>query len=294
MKRYLPVSWSGKDKAFRVYDFSYFYKPGAMSMGIYDYPVSKIKYAFECCPYADGRYSEDSRDKAIDWLFAALQYDNADAERLALMVSIENICDKTDNTGFETVQDCLRSVYQTLMDDLNAFKEIIDFLGTATIDDSNQDAISAKADFDRIITSDVLFPMVCPRLVSKGRSVTYGISTLFALLVLDYWGMSKKNKAFKICQNCGKAFVPADNKAIRCERISPFDSRKTCKEDGKERKREKEYELIPDGKALRSKISYYTEMSKSGNMNLKKCAEIQVKKYKQQLDSLKKQYVTNE
>ena len=37
------------------------------------------------------------------------------------------------------------------------------------------------------------------------------------------------------CQNCGKYFIAASTKAKYCDRISPFSSRSTCKEDGAQR-----------------------------------------------------------
>lgn len=37
------------------------------------------------------------------------------------------------------------------------------------------------------------------------------------------------------CENCGKYFIPLRSDAIYCDRISPYNTRRTCKEDGSQR-----------------------------------------------------------
>ncbi|MBS4031476.1 MAG: hypothetical protein KGZ63_08655 [Clostridiales bacterium] len=46
----------------------------------------------------------------------------------------------------------------------------------------------------------------------------------------------KLGLAIKVCGNCGKYFVPLRRSdALYCDRISPFNASKTCKEDGSQR-----------------------------------------------------------
>jgi hypothetical protein len=71
------------------------------------------------------------------------------------------------------------------------------------------------------------------------------IATLYHLVMLK--------SPIKICANCGKYFVPLRRSdAVYCDRTSPFNSAKTCKEDGSQRTFEEKLKMDDVEKLRRS------------------------------------------
>lgn len=78
------------------------------------------------------------------------------------------------------------------------------------------------------------------------------ISTLYHLI--------KLKTPIKICANCSKYFVPLRRSdAIYCDRISPFNPTKTCKEDGSQRTFEEKLKM-DDAEKLRRSIYQTLQM----------------------------------
>jgi hypothetical protein len=78
------------------------------------------------------------------------------------------------------------------------------------------------------------------------------------LATLDH--LIKVGYAIKKCSNCGKYFIPLHRSdALYCDRISPFNSAKTCKEDGSQRTFEAKLKLN-EAEKLRRNIYQIKQM----------------------------------
>lgn len=64
----------------------------------------------------------------------------------------------------------------------------------------------------------------------------YACDSIEDVCIASLHHLIKLGHSIKACSNCGKFFVPfRRSDAIYCDRVSPFNSSKTCKEDGSQR-----------------------------------------------------------
>lgn len=65
---------------------------------------------------------------------------------------------------------------------------------------------------------------------------TYECETVEDACIASLHFLITRSYNIRKCENCGKYFIPLRSDAIYCDRISPFDKRRTCKTDGALRK----------------------------------------------------------
>jgi hypothetical protein len=81
----------------------------------------------------------------------------------------------------------------------------------------------------------------------------YTCDSIEDICIASLYHLIKLKTPIKICANCGKYFVPLRRSdAIYCDRISPFNTSKTCKEDGSQRTFEEKLKMNEAEKLRRS------------------------------------------
>ncbi|EYE89102.1 hypothetical protein Q428_04655 [Fervidicella metallireducens AeB] len=81
----------------------------------------------------------------------------------------------------------------------------------------------------------------------------YTCDSIEDICIASLYHLIKLKTPIKICANCGKYFVALRRSdAIYCDRISPFNAAKTCKEDGSQRTFEEKLKMNEAEKLRRS------------------------------------------
>lgn len=81
----------------------------------------------------------------------------------------------------------------------------------------------------------------------------YTCDSIEDICIASLYHLLKHRLAIKVCSNCNKYFVPLRRSdAIYCDRTSPFNSSKTCKEDGSQRTFEEKLKMDDTEKLRRS------------------------------------------
>ena len=76
---------------------------------------------------------------------------------------------------------------------------------------------------------------------------THNITNPIQLLDFEYSRLKKHNKSVKICQNCGRYFIPPKrNDTVFCQMPSPQNEKKTCQEIGPQIRRNEKRKNNPD------------------------------------------------
>lgn len=88
----------------------------------------------------------------------------------------------------------------------------------------------------------------------------YTCNSIEDVCVASLYHILKQNLVIKKCNNCNKYFVPLlRSDAIYCDRLSPHNPHKTCKEDGSQRTFENKLKM-DDAEKLRRKIYQAKQM----------------------------------
>ncbi|WP_139905479.1 DUF6076 domain-containing protein [Clostridium thermarum] len=88
----------------------------------------------------------------------------------------------------------------------------------------------------------------------------YTCDSIEDICIATLYHLIKLKTTIKICTNCGKYFVPLHRSdAVYCDRTSPFNPAKTCKEDGSQRTFEEKLKM-DDAEKLRRSIYQTLQM----------------------------------
>lgn len=202
----------------------------------------KVKNMVKTYPGYNDSLSIDSIEECFrHWLYYAVDEDEAPiAAELFRSSFTESICrileDEDAMRSCSTIGEFMTVCCEDYLSYIRAFALFFDALaadasGTA---DEFQTAIADefKSSADEMFD---LYSKKCSLQHKEGHVLiqTHRITNPIQLLTFEYCRLKKSGKSVKICQNCGRYFIPPKrNDAIFCPMPSPQNPERTCQKIG--------------------------------------------------------------
>ncbi len=207
---------------------------------VVDIYIERVKRMIISYPRAKEVIDAENIADCLNWLFVATYDDYPAASALFRRIMYDTVSDcitEYDSFSGVTVEKFYNFCYEKYLYELEKFYFYLDAI-----------VANAKGDIDesqrKCLEQLELYATEIYDSYTKNCRVKYGengierttipITTWHELLLFEYCRLKKENKAIKICQHCGKVFIPDNrtNITIYCNGVSPEDSSKTCREVG--------------------------------------------------------------
>lgn len=200
--------------------------------------TTKVENMIKAFPNYNAEASVENVTDGFRWLYGTIEDDELPvATELFRACFNEVVYDVADKSGsYECVGDFFAKCYEEYLTHLEAFSVYVDAIAAHNSDLADEFQKNMANDF--ISSTEELYDSYSRKCSVRHKNGNITVDTVqmknyLQLLTFEYCRMKKKNKLLKICENCGRYFIPpkrSDN--IYCAAPSPQNPKKTCSEVG--------------------------------------------------------------
>lgn len=259
--------------------------------------TTKVENMIKSFPDYNAEASKESVTNGFKWLYGTIEDEELPiATELFRGCFNEVILDVADRSGsYECVGDFFVKCYKEYLSNIEAFSVYVDAIAAynSGIDDEFQDEMAN----DFMSSAEELYDLYTRKCSVRHKNGTVTVDTVqmknfLQVLTFEYCRMKKENKPLKICENCGRYFIPQKRSdTIYCPAPSPQNPDKPCSEVGanfrqtvKRRNDPVEREYHTNSCRLQNMVRRLTETGAS---------EDHIAKYKNDLQQEKKKYLSD-
>ena len=259
--------------------------------------TTKVENMIKAFPDYNTVVSEESVTNGFKWLYGTIEDEELPvATELFRGCFNEVILDVAGRPGsYECVGDFFVKCYEEYISHIEAFSVYVDAIAAynSGIADEFQDEMANNF----ISSAEELYDLYTRKCSVRHKNGTVTVDTVqmknfLQVLTFEYCRMKKENKPLKICENCGRYFIPPKRSdSIYCPAPSPQNPDKPCSEVGanfrqtvKRRNDPVEREYHTNSCRLQNMVRRLTETGAS---------EDHIAKYKNELQQEKKKYLSD-
>lgn len=243
----LKVYYNGKSNSvFYPPDWDFDYEVGEMLLEVYEAHTSWISELVEEYLYRDREPNEENITEAIESIFseetefdAVVEWSMAKASFVnSLWIYLGAIMEgNKEPKKIRTVGEFLDACVEEYCIELDGFRVFFEAIVAKDTGDDSDEVLRLTKSFEEIFRKDHKIQRIGYELIfdeqAKEFMSVYSVSNMLSLLALEYFHLSETNKHIRKCRNCGAFFIPRNRSdTVYCDRISPQDSSKTCKQVG--------------------------------------------------------------
>lgn len=244
----LKVYYNGKtNSVFYPPDWDFDYEVGEMLLEVFEAHTSRISELVDEYFYRDREpneeyitdaiesifYEDTELDAVVEWSMAKASFVNSLWIYLgALMEGNEEPQKKVKTVG-EFLDVCVEEYDIELVN----FRRFFEAIVAKDSGDDSEEVLQVTKSFEEIFRRNhkiqsIGYELIFDEEAEEFMSV-YSVSNMLSLLALEYCHLTETNKHIRKCRNCGAYFIPKNRSdTVYCDRISPQDSSKTCKQIG--------------------------------------------------------------
>ncbi len=258
--------------------------------------TTKVENMIKAFPDYNTEASKESVTNGFKWLYGTIEDEELPvATELFRGYFNEVIIDVAGRPeSYECVGDFFVKCYKEYLSHIEAFSVYVDAI--AAYNSGIADAFQNEMANDFISSAEELYDLYTRKCSVRHKNGTVMVDTVqmknfLQVLTFEYCRMKKENKPLKICENCGKYFIPSKRSdSIYCPAPSPQNPDKPCSEVGanfretvKRRNNPVEREYHTNSCRLHNMVRRLTETGAS---------EAHIAKYKNELKQEKRKYLT--
>lgn len=257
--------------------------------------TTKVENMIKAFPNYNAEVSAENVTEGFRWLYGTIEDGELPvATELFRGCFNEVIHDVADRAvSYDCVEEFFVKCYEEYLAHIEAFSVYVDAI--AAYNSDLADEFQEKMANDFILSAEELYDLYTHKRSVRHKNGNVAVDIVqmknfLQVLKFEYCRMKKENKPLKICENCGRYFIPQKRSdSIYCPAPSPQNPDKLCSEVGanfrqtvKRRNDPVEREYHTNSCRLQNMVRRLTETGASDD---------HITKYKRELQQEKKKYL---